>query len=98
MTNKHLLNAETQVAAELKLLVDRFITAKKNRPFIALKIKVKADELKETSEMVHARDPQLPAPIPPLASVHSRQAGETIKSMRESMEKTILRPKGELND
>lgn len=83
MTSKHLLNAETQIAAELKLLVERFISAKKNRLALANKILVKSEELAKASELIHSDEVQ-PTPIPPLASVHARQTQPAVPQANPS--------------
>lgn len=72
--NKHLLNAETQIASEVASLATRFMKAKRNRLALAHKLLGKCRELAQASELLHGNEPAvvIPGPLPhPLAEQRS---------------------------
>ena len=71
--NKHLRNAETQMAVDLSNAVKRFIASKKHRKPLSQKILVLARELAQASELLN-NEPVLPTPIPPLAPSAERRS------------------------
>lgn len=71
-TNKHLRNAETQIALELKNRVERFIRSKNNRALLVKDVSKWANELAQASELLHSQEARLPSPIPPLANAEQR--------------------------
>lgn len=87
--NKHLLNAETQIASEVASLATRFMKAKRNRLALAHKLLGKARELAQASELLHQNEscgvvPSLPHPL-------AEQRSHTGSAMRvEELGKTFV--------
>lgn len=66
---KHLRNAETQMAVDLRTGVDRFIKARKGRLALAHKLVKLAGDLAQASELIHAREPA-EAPLTHAVRIH----------------------------
>lgn len=105
LTNKHLRNAETQMAVDLLNSVSKFIKSKKHRLELSKTILVKSRELAQASILLN--DPLVEQPLAPLPDRSVRLSGhhgshlltekdlESLNKNFNSVESPRLNPTGD---